>query len=68
MSPSLKGKNLQNPFLFQIIFFIVMSSCMTVSNREPQWFLFLFANVLWPMGNISITASVLMVVAVSTER
>jgi hypothetical protein len=41
---------------------------MTVSNREPQWFLFLFANVLWPMGNISITASVLMVVAVSTER
>jgi hypothetical protein len=41
---------------------------MTVSETEPQWFLFLFSNVLWPMGNISITASVLMVVAVSTER
>lgn len=65
-------KTVINFFLFsplvQIIFFMVMSACMTVSAREPQWFLFLFSNVLWPMGNISITASVLMVVAVSTER
>ena len=35
---------------------------------EPQWFVLLFPHVLWPAGNIAITASVLMVVAVSTER
>ena len=34
----------------------------------PQWFILLFPYVLWPLGNIAITASVLMVVAVSTER
>jgi len=41
---------------------------MTVASDQPQWFLVLFADVLWPLGNISITASVLLVVAVSTER
>ena len=50
-----------------IIFFCLIASC-TVLSQEPQWFIVIFPYVLWPLGNIAITASVLMVVAVSTER
>ena len=50
-----------------IVFFLLMSSC-TVLAKEPQWFVLIFPYLLWPLGNIAITASVLMVVAVSTER
>ena len=35
---------------------------------QPGWFKLLFPYVLWPLGNISITASVLLVVFVSVER
>ena len=34
----------------------------------PEWFIYIFPYLLWPLGNISITSTVLMVVAVSTER
>lgn len=51
-----------------IVFFILMSACTTVSNSEPDWFIYLFPYLLWPLGNISITSTVLMVAAVSTER
>ena len=37
-------------------------------DSEPRWFKLLFPYVLWPLGNISITASVLLVVFVSVER
>lgn len=50
-----------------IAFFTLMSS-FTVLASEPVWFKLLFPYFLWPLGNIAITASVLMVVAVSTER
>ncbi|TRY73942.1 hypothetical protein TCAL_11824 [Tigriopus californicus] len=50
-----------------IVFFTLMSS-FTVLASEPVWFKLLFPYFLWPLGNIAITASVLMVVAVSTER
>jgi len=53
---------------FLIAFFIVTSVCVTVSDTEPQWFTLIFSKVLWPLGNIYITVSVLLVVAVSTER
>ena len=51
-----------------LIVFFVLVSCCTVLASEPQWFSVLFPHVLWPLGNIAITASVLMVIAVSTER
>ena len=51
-----------------IAFFVVSSICVTVSEKEPQWFIFVFSKVLWPLGNIYITVSVLLVVAASTER
>ena len=51
-----------------IAFFMVSSICVTVSEKEPQWFIFVFSKVFWPLGNIYITVSVLLVVAVSTER
>ena len=37
-------------------------------ENQPGWFKLLFPYVLWPLGNISITASVLLVVFVSVER
>ena len=51
-----------------IAFFILTSVCVTLSENEPQWFTIIFSKVLWPLGNICITVSVLLVVAVSTER
>ena len=51
-----------------IVFFILMSACTTVTDSEPDWFIYLFPYLLWPLGNISITSTVLMVAAVSTER
>ena len=51
-----------------IIFFILVSTSTTVMNSEPDWFIYIFPYLLWPLGNISITSTVLMVVAVSTER
>ena len=37
-------------------------------KSQPDWFIYTFPYLLWPLGNISITSTVLMVVAVSTER
>ena len=54
-----------------IVFFLLMSTCTVLlagSMEEPQWFVYFFPKVLWPLGNIAITGSVLTVVAVSTER
>ena len=51
-----------------IIFFILVSTSTTVMSSEPHWFIYIFPYLLWPLGNISITSTVLMVVAVSTER
>ena len=53
---------------FLIAFFMLTSICVTVSDTEPQWFIIVFSKILWPLGNIYITVSVLLVVAVSTER
>lgn len=47
---------------------MLTSICVTVSEKEPQWFIIMFSKILWPLGNIYITVSVLLVVAVSTER
>merc|ERR1712079_189878 len=51
-----------------IVFFILVSTSTTVMSSEPHWFIYIFPYLLWPLGNISITSTVLMVVAVSTER
>lgn len=51
-----------------IVFFILVSTSTTVMAAEPNWFIYIFPYLLWPLGNISITSTVLMVVAVSTER
>jgi len=53
---------------FLISFFMITSVCVTVSGSEPEWFTVSFSKILWPLGNICITVSVLLVVAVSTER
>ena len=37
-------------------------------KSQPHWFVYIFPYLLWPLGNISITSTVLMVAAVSTER
>ena len=58
-------------FLFPsllIVFFILVSTSTTVMKDMPEWFIYIFPYLLWPLGNISITSTVLMVVAVSTER
>ena len=48
--------------------FILVSTSTTVMKDPPNWFVYIFPYLLWPLGNISITSTVLMVVAVSTER
>jgi hypothetical protein len=55
-----------NPFLnlhFTRFYFCPSSTAETDSQNGLQ-----FSKVLWPLGNIYITVSVLLVVAVSTER
>ena len=52
-----------------IAVFITMSACLVVQGEvHNEWFNLLFPYLLWPLGNLAITGSVLMVVAVSTER
>lgn len=55
-----------------IIDSVLIASFMTVALldliQSPALGSLLFPKILWPLGNISITASVLMVVAVSMER
>nr|XP_040569928.1 FMRFamide receptor-like [Lepeophtheirus salmonis] len=58
--------------LVLIIIFMAMSTSTIAANfhsqAQPPWFKILFPYFLWPFGHIAITASVLMVVAVSAER
>ncbi|QQP49426.1 Uncharacterized protein FKW44_010101 [Caligus rogercresseyi] len=58
--------------LVLIIIFMAMSTSTITANfrsqNQPPWFKILFPYFLWPFGHIAITASVLMVVAVSAER
>ena len=39
-----------------------------MSSAPPDWFIYILPYLLWPLGNIAITSTVLMVAAVSTER
>ena len=44
-----------------IVFFILVSTSITVMSQPPLWFIWIFPYLLWPLGNISITSTVLMV-------